>query len=142
MKFFEKLKGILKKKKTEKKVEAKVEIKKTELEEICGEEKEVYEALQNTMYLDPRKIPTKMEEAAQKAKESEKAGDLLKARFWYETAGGLAIYQGDVKKVIQFFSQCQKLSPNMTYEILKNPEKTVQKAKEYYQKHLKEEEKK
>jgi len=141
MKFFEKLKGILKKKKTEEKVEVKVKTK-TELEEFCGEDKEVYEALQNTMFLDPRKIGTTMEEAAQKAKGFEKAGDLTRARIEYQKAGGLAIYKGNVKKVIQYFSQCQKISPNMTYEILKNPERAVQKAQEYYQKHLKEEEKK
>jgi len=139
MTFFKKF---IKKEKKEEKIEVKQESKKTELEEICGEDQETYRALQNTMFLDPRKIGTTMEEAAQKAKEFEMAGDLQKARSWYQMAGGLAIYKGNVKKVIQYFGQCQKLFPNTTYEILKNPERAVQKAREYYTKYLKEEEKK
>ena len=141
MKTFEKFKRILKKKKTEEKAKAAAKVK-TELEEICGDDKKTYEALLNTMFLYPGKIGTTMEEAAKKAKEFEKSGDLEKARTWYQMAGGLAIYKGNVKKVIQYFSQCQKLSPNKTYKILEIPEKAVAKAQEYYKKYLKPEEKK
>jgi hypothetical protein len=59
----------------------------------------------------------------------------------YELAGKLAIWKGDVEKVREFFSQCQKISPNVKYPILKNPEKAIAKAKEYYEKYLKEEKK-
>ena len=83
-----------------------------------------------------------MEEAEEKAKDFEKSGDAIRARMWYQTAGGLAIYEGNVKKVVNFFSECQKISPNTSYSILKNPEKAVAKAQEYYKKYLKEEEKK
>ena len=129
------------KKKEEKKSlgEAK---KPTELEMLCGDDKETYEALLETMFLSPRKIGTPMEEAAENAKKFEKAKDLVKARTWYQIAGGLAIYEGNVKKVIEFFSECQKISPNTKYLILKNPEKAMSKAQEYYKKYLKEEEKK
>jgi len=139
MKFFEKLKGILKKKKTEEKVEVKVKTK-TELEEFCGEDKEVYEALQNTMFLDPRKIGTTMEEAAKKAEEFEKLGDLTKARLWYDIAGRLAIYEGDPKKVVEFFSQSKRISGE-EYPILERVEKAISLAKEYYKKYPKVEEK-
>jgi len=131
---------LLRKKKEEKIEEVKEII--TDLEKLCGDDKEVYEALFNTMYLDPRKIGTSMEEAEKKAKEFEKSGDLVRARIQYQIAGGLAIYEGNVKKVVNFFSECQKISPNTSYSILKNPEKAVAKAQEYYQKYLKEEEKK
>ena len=116
--------------------------KPTELEMLCGDDKEVYEALFNTMFLDPRKIGTSMKEAEGKAKESEKSGDLIKARMNYQIAGALAIYEGNVKKVVEFFSEIEKISPDTKYPILKNPEKAIAKAKEYYEKYLKETEKK
>jgi hypothetical protein len=55
----------------------------------------------------------------------------------YEIAGGLAIYEGNVEKVVEFYSECERLSPDKKYPILKNPEKAVAKAQEYYQKYLK-----
>jgi hypothetical protein len=109
----------------------------TELEQLCGDDKEAYEALYDTMLLDPRKPEMSMKEAAENAKKSEKEGDLVKARSWYEIAGGLAIYEGNVKKVVEFFSECERISPDTKYTILKNPENAVEKAQEYYKKHLK-----
>jgi hypothetical protein len=109
----------------------------TELEQICGDDKETYEALLNTMFLDPTKIGISMKEAAENAKKSEKEKDFLRARTWYEIAGGLAIYEGNVKKVEEFFGECEKFSPERKYQILKNPEKAVAKAQEFYKKYLK-----
>ncbi|MGB9777960.1 MAG: hypothetical protein ACPLW8_01025 [Candidatus Bathyarchaeales archaeon] len=132
--------GILdrfRKKKEEKKTDTETIKTITELEEICGDDKETYEALHNTMFLDPRKITTSMKEAVENAKKFEKEKDFVRARTWYEIAGGLAIYEGNVKKVVEYFSECQKLSPNTEYKILKNPEKAVAKAQEYYKKYLK-----
>ena len=140
MKIFEILSKLRKKKKEEEKLP---EVKKaTELEMLCQDDKETYEALHHTMFLDPRKIGTSMKEAAEKAKDFEKSGDARRARIWYQTAGGLAIYEGDVKKVVKFFSEIEKISPDTKYPILKNPEKAIAKAKEYYEKYLKETEKK
>ena len=109
----------------------------TELEQICGDDQETYEALINSMFLDPRKIEVSMKEAVKNAEKFEKAKVSLRAKIWYEIAGGLAIYEGDVKKVVEFFSKCEKISPGTKYRILKNPEKAVVKAQEYYKKHLK-----
>jgi len=108
----------------------------TELEKICWNDKETYQALFSVMFLDPRKTGTTMKEAAENAKKAEKANDPVKAKFWYEIAGGMAIYEGDVKKVVEYFSQCQKISPDADYSILKVPEKAVAKAQEYYKKVL------
>ncbi|MDI6691282.1 MAG: hypothetical protein QME50_05370 [Candidatus Bathyarchaeota archaeon] len=132
--------GILdrfRKKKEERKTDTENTKTITELEQICGDDKETYEALHNTMFLDPRKITTSMKEAVENAKKFEKEKDFIRARTWYELAGGLAIYEGNVKKVVEYFSECEKLSPNTKYPILKNPEKAVAKAKEYYEKYLK-----
>jgi hypothetical protein len=121
-----------------KKKKTDVETTKTisELEQLCGDDKETYEALLNTMFLDPRKVGTSMKEAADNAKKFEKAKDFVKARMWYEIAGGLAIYEGNVKKVVEFFSEIEKISPDTKYTILKNPEKAVAKAQEYYKQYL------
>ena len=123
--------------KKEKKIEVETKKTITELEELCGDDKETYEALRHTMFLDPRKTGTSMKEAAENAKKFEKAKDFVKARTWYEIAGSLAIYEGNVKKVVEFFTECEKISPDMKYAILKNPEKAVEKAQEYYKKYLK-----
>ncbi len=108
----------------------------TELEKLCGEDKETYEALFNVMFLDPRKVGVSMEEAAENAKKFEKEKDFTRARLWYHIAGGLAIYEGNIKKVVEYFSKCEKLAPGPSYPILKNPEKAVAKAQEYYKKFL------
>ena len=107
----------------------------TELEQLCGDDKETYEALLNTMFLDPRKVGVTMKEAAETAKKFEKENDLVRAKVWYQIAGGLAIYEGDVEKVVEYFGKCEKLS-GVSYPILKNPEKAVAKAQEYYKKYL------
>jgi len=131
--------GLLDRFRRKKKEKINIETKKTitELEQLCGDDKETYEALHHTMFLDPTKTKISMKEAAENAKKSEKEKDLVKARTWYEIAGSLAIYEGNVKKVVEFFSECEKLSPNTKYPILKNPEKAVEKAQEYYKKYLK-----
>ena len=131
--------GLLDRFRKKKKEEINIEAKKTitELEQLCGDDKETYEALHNTMFLDPTKTGTSMKEAAENAKKYEKAKDLVKARTWYEIAGGLAIYEGNVKKVVEFFTECKKISPDTKFSILKNPEKAVAKAQEYYKQYLK-----
>jgi hypothetical protein len=137
MSIFKKI--IIREKKGQATIEVKEEISKSELEEFCGDDRETYEALRNTMFLDPRKITISIEEAAENAKKFEKEKDFVRARIWYEIAGGLAIWEGNVKEVKNFFSKCQQLSPKDTYLILKNPERAIAKAKEYYKKYLKEE---
>lgn len=107
----------------------------SELEQLCGDDKQTYEALQHTMLLDPRKVGTSMREAAENAKKFASEKNLARARIWYDIAGGLAIYENNIKKVIEFFSESGRIS-NSNYPILMNPEKVVAKAQEYYKKHL------
>lgn len=111
-------------------------VQMTDLEKLCGDDKETYEALFNVMLLDPRKVGVSMEEAAENAKKFEKEKDVTRARVWYQVAGGLAIYEGNVKKVVEYFSRCEKLFPEVKFPILKIPEKAVAKAQEYYKKFL------
>jgi hypothetical protein len=130
------LNKLTRRKKTKEKTPEKVEDITTELEKFLANDKETYKALQRNMILDPRGVEASMKEAVEKAEELEKQRDNLRARMWYEVAGGLAIYEGDVKKVKEYFSKCAKLSPNIEYPILENTERAVQKAKEYYKKYL------
>lgn len=126
-----------KRKEKEQKIQVESEKSLTELGQICGGDQETYEALSNAMFLDPRKIDASIGTAAKEAKKLEKAKDFVRARMWYEIAGGLAIYEGDAKKVIEYFSKSEKISPETKYPILKNPKKAVAKAQEYYKKYLK-----
>jgi len=85
------------------------------LEKICADDKESYEALRESMFLDPRKLDVPMKDSVEKAKSFEKQGKKVEARIWYEVAGGLAIYEGDVEQVKKYFSKCKELSPNSAY---------------------------
>lgn len=109
----------------------------TELEQFLGDDKKTLEALLHAMFLDPRKIEISMKDAVENAKKFEKENDLTRAKAMYEIAGGLAIYEGNVKKVVEYFSECERLQPDMKYPIIKNAEKAVAKAQEYYKKYLK-----
>ncbi len=108
----------------------------SELERLCGDDKESYEALAHTMFLDPTKIDTPMKEAAEKAKKFEKEKNLNRARTWYDIAGGLAIHEGNIKKVSEYFSESERIS-GKKYPIVEIAEKAVAIAQEYYKKHLK-----
>lgn len=108
----------------------------TDMDKLFGNDSEAIEALSHTMFLDPRKVEIKSKDAAENAKKFEKAKNTLMASTWYEIAGSLAIYEGDTGKVVQYFEKCQELMPISEYTILKNPEKMVIKAQEYYKQML------
>lgn len=91
------------------------ETKLPDLEAVCGDDSEVYEALQDTMFLTPWRLTETMEEAAEKGS--------------YMTAGGLALYKGDVEKVKEYFRLTGR-----KLKILEIPERAVEKAQEYYAK--------
>lgn len=119
----------------EKKSDVEHEGKVSELEQLAGNDRETYEALCSTMFLDPRKIETSLKQAADNAKRSEKDGDMARAGMWYEVAGGLAIYEGNVEKVVEHYTDAARVTGRQ-YLILKNPEKAVAVAQEYYKKVL------
>lgn len=108
----------------------------TELEKLCGSDKEAYEALYNTMALDPRKIGISLKEAVENAKKAEREKDSVVARESYRVAGSLAIYEGNAKKAAELFNEAQRIFPDEKFTFLKNPEKAVAKAQEYYKKYL------
>jgi adenylate kinase family enzyme len=106
----------------------------TTLEQICGNDKETYEAL-SYMFLDPRKVDVSLEQAADNAEKAENEKNTVRAKTWYEIAGRLAVYEGDTKKVVEYYSKAEKIS-GLKYPILNNPDKAVAKAQEYYKQQL------
>jgi len=102
------------------------------LEKLCGNDKELYDALAKSMFLDPRKVGMTMEEAVENAENAEKNKELIRAAIWYRTAGSLAIYENNPKKVEEYFSKSEKLWPERKYVITKNAKKAVAVAQEYY----------
>jgi len=106
----------------------------TTLEQICGSDKDTYQAL-SYMFLDPRKIDVSMKEAFANAKKAEKEKDVTSARMWYEVAGGLAIYEGDTEKVAEYYGGAERITGEK-YLIVNNPDKAVAKAQEYYKQYL------
>lgn len=129
------LSRIFRRRKGEKKQTGQPTEKISELEQLAGDDRMTYEALTQTMFLDPRKIETPMKQAVENAKKSEKDGDKAKAGMWYEVAGGLAIYEGNVKNVVEYYSEAQRIL-GREYLILRNPEKAVVLAQEYYKRYL------
>jgi hypothetical protein len=123
--------GIFRKKKDVKASEPKM----SNLEQLCGGDKETYDSLSPILFLDPRKIAVPVKQVADNAKKSEKEKDSVSARMWYEIAGGLAIYEGNVEKVVEYYEGAQRVT-GQKYLILENPEKAVTKAQEYYKKYL------
>jgi len=132
------LKKFWPKRKEVKETKEEVKKEKTPLEEMCASEPEIYEALSHTMFLDPRKIGTSLTGAIENAKEAERSKDNSKALSWWKIAGGLAIFEGNIKKVKECFGKCAKLDPASQPKILESQitEKAVAKAQEYYKKHL------
>ena len=124
-------------KQNEGEIKEEVQTGPTELEKLCAGNSEVLEALRDTMFLDPTKIDVSLEDALTNAKEMEEAKDKLRAAMWYRIAGGLAIYEGDVSKVREYFGKYAKLT-GKKLKILEVTEEAVKKAQEYYQKYLKE----
>mgnify|MGYP001587838759 CR=1 FL=1 len=120
--------------KEESKANAETTRNLTALEQICGSDKETYEAL-SYMFLDPRKIDVSMEQAVDNAEKAEKEEDAVSARMWYEVAGGLAIYEDDTKKVAEYYGEAERVT-GQKYLILNNPDKAVAKAQEYYKQYL------
>ena len=108
---------------------------RSELEQLAGDDKATYDALAQVMFLDPRKIETSMKQAVENGKKAEKDGDKAKAGMWYEVAGGLAIYEGNVKKVVEYYGEARRII-GRDYLILASPEKAVTLAQEYYKRYL------
>ena len=147
-----------KKAKEEKK--EKVVVKPTELQVICGDDNEVYQALEKTLLSNILSRPSgeySIEETLKRAKAKEEAArtegektkkeDLLyNAGLEWHLAGQIALFNaalfnGDIKSVKEFFGKAKELT-GKPYPILAILERAVEKARDFYQKKKEEEEEK
>ena len=109
--------------------------KLSNLQQLIGNDKETYEALKSAMFLNPKNVEYSMKQAAEHAKEAETKGDKPRAGMLYQVAGGLALYEGNVKKVVEYYSTAEKLT-GRHFAVLNSPEKAVAVAQEYYKRFL------
>ncbi len=133
--------GFFRRKKEEKKEEEKPEsTEKSLLEELCKGDTELFSVLSHTVLLNPSRLSgERIESYIEKAQESEKKKDFLRARINYQTAGEIALYEGKLKQVQNFFKKCEELESNPEYKKIftyyskkASAEKALKIAQEYY----------
>ena len=133
-----------KRKEKEEKIEMKrlmEELRMSKLEEICGEEKKLYEVLSHTLFLNPSQLEKEgIEPLIERAKDYENKNEKIRARITYHILGSLALYHGNLELVQKYFSKCEELSEGKLKEIYgfflsrENAEKALKFAQEYYRK--------
>jgi tetratricopeptide (TPR) repeat protein len=119
--------------------------RKTLLEELCGTNKELYEALSRTLLLDPEHMVKEgIEPHIQKAEEYEKAQNTMNARIEYQVAGQIALHDGKLPQVQKYFKKAAEIEPNSAYTKAfeyfgkkENAEKAIAIAQEFYAKSAK-----
>jgi len=129
-----------KEKKEEKDSAPKKPAQRTLLEELCGDDKELYEVLSRTIMLNP---DTATREGAdsyvQKAQVYEKDGNRMRARIAYQMAGEISLYEGKLPQVQKFFKKAAEVDseyPNREifdfFGKKENAERAMAVAKEFY----------
>jgi len=124
------------------KEEVKKTVEKSLLEELCGDDKELYTVLNIVLHPFPASLPKdSIGSYVEGAEELEKAIPDY-ARLMYQGAGEQALYQGDSKLAQKYFGKCAGLSGQDTdrrriYEFFgkeENVKKAIVKAQEFYEK--------
>jgi hypothetical protein len=134
------LKKIFRKK--EEKVEKEEEREKEKeigLEDICGDDKELYEVLSGTVLLFPERLKEGPEDYINKANEFESKKDPIRAKVHYRIAGELALYRKNLELARECFAKCAELTTNeeekKIFKFWENEERAkvaIEKAAEYY----------
>jgi hypothetical protein len=108
----------------------------TRLQEITGNDGEMYRTMSRLLFMDPKKITTSLEEAVTQATAFEAAGSKTRAEVWYRIAGGIALYRGDVDGVRKFFEKAASISGNSKPEyatVASRSQEAVSIARKYYE---------
>ena len=106
------------------------------LQEITGNDTEMYHSMSRLLFLDPKKITTSLEEAVSQATNFESTGNKTRAEIWYRIAGGMALYRGDIEGVRKFFERAASISGNSKpeYKIAASrSQEAVSIARKYYE---------
>jgi len=131
--------GIFRKKEKEQKKET---VQKTLLEELCGGDSELYQALSRTILLNPEMTAREgINSYAEKAQQYEKTGDNVRARVAYQAAGEISLYEGKLAQMQKFFKKAAEVDPNYVnrnvfeyYGKKENAERALAVAREFYAK--------
>jgi len=143
--------GIFRKKEKEKKeATAPKTAPKTPLEELCGDDKELYEVLNKTILLNPEMTAKEgVNSHLEKAQKYEEAEDRMRARIAYQVAGEISQYEGKLAQAQKFFKKAVEVDPDYPYRKAfeyyskkENAERALAVAQEYYTKTEKRTEKK
>ena len=108
----------------------------SKLQELCGGNEELYRALSNLMFLDPKKITVSLETVLSEARDFELNGNNIRAEVSYRTAGGVSLYKGDPEGVRSYFSKASLLAGDsrLGYMTLaKRADEAVSVARKYYE---------
>jgi hypothetical protein len=106
------------------------------LQEITGNDAEMYRAMSRVLFMDPKKITTSLEEAVSQAAKYETSGNKIRAEVWYRIAGGIALYRGDAESVRKFFERAASISGNSKREygiVSSRSQEAVSIARKYYE---------
>jgi len=136
--------GIFRKKEKEEKkgAAAAQPAQKTLLEELCGDDRELYEVLSRTILLNPE-ITAKegINSFVEKAQEYEKTGDYIRARIAYQVAGEISLYEGKLAQIQKFFKRAAEVDPDYVnrklfeyYSKKENAERALAVAQQFFTK--------
>ena len=126
-----------KKQKTEEKT-----VQKTLLEELCGGNDELYQALSRTILLNPQLTAKEgIDSHIEKAQEYKKTGDKVRARISYQTAGEISLYEGKLAQAQEYFKKAADVDPKFENKKIfeyfskkENAEKALAVTQEFYAK--------
>ena len=129
--------GLLGKKKPQTSSEAPPEpVVTNRLQDVAAGDTEMYLTLLKTLFLEPKRISTTLEELVSQAGEFESKGDLLRAEVSYRIAGGISLYRGDPAGVRKYFDKASSMAKNSRpeYNIMtRRAEDAVAIARKYYE---------
>ncbi len=124
-------------KKRETSTEAAAEVSvASRLQDLCGGDEELYRALSNLMFLDPKKITFPLENVLNEARDFEVKGNNMRAEVGYRIAGGISLYKGDLEGVRTHFAKAASLAGDSHHEyrtIAKRADEAVTVARKYYE---------
>ena len=106
------------------------------LQELCGGDNELYRALSNLMFLDPKKITMSLENILNEAHDFELKGNNIRAEVGYRIAGGVSLYKGDLEGVRTYFSKASSFARDSHPEygtLAKRADEAVSVARKYYE---------
>jgi len=115
---------------------------KTLLDQLCAGDKNLQEALSQTLLLNPETTAKEGIDAyATKAQEHEAAQKPTRARIAYQIAGEIALYEGKLTQMQKYFKKAAEVDPECPYRNVfeylskkENAERALKIAQEFYTK--------